>query len=41
VRNVNAVPRPETAIDSDGRFREDVFLRLRSARDEKPIFLAE
>jgi hypothetical protein len=41
VRNVNAVYRPETAIDSDGRFREDVFQRLRSARDEKPIFLAE
>ena len=41
VRNVNAVYRPETAIDSNGRFREDVFQRLRSARDEKPIFLAE
>jgi hypothetical protein len=41
VRNVNALYRPETAIDSDGRFRKDVFQRLRSARDEKPIFLAE
>ncbi|HJW39133.1 MAG TPA: multiheme c-type cytochrome [Candidatus Udaeobacter sp.] len=41
VRNVNAVYRRETAIDSDGRIRQDVFQRLRSARDEKPIFLAE
>jgi len=41
VRNPNAVYRPETAIDSDGRIRQDVFQRLRSARDEKPIFLAE
>jgi len=41
VRNVNAVYRPETAINSDGDFRQDVFQRLRSERDEKPIFLAE
>ena len=41
VRNVNAVYQPETAIDSDGHFRKDVFQRLRSERDEKPIFLAE
>src|SRR5437763_928075 len=41
VRDVNAVYRPETAIDADGRFQQDVFQRLRSARDEKPIFLAE
>jgi hypothetical protein len=41
VRNVNAVYRPETGINSDGRFRQDVFQRLRSERDEKPIFLAE
>jgi hypothetical protein len=41
VRNVNAVYRPETAINSDGRFRQDVFQRLRRERDEKPIFLAE
>jgi len=41
VRDVNAVYRPETAIDSDGRFQQDVFRRLRSARDEKPIFLSE
>jgi hypothetical protein len=41
VRNVNAVYRRETAIDSDNRFRRDVFQRLRSARDEKPVFLAE
>jgi len=41
VRNANAVYRPETAINSDGHFRQDVFQRLRSERDEKPIFLAE
>ena len=41
VRNPKAVYRQETAIDSDGRVRKDVFQRLRSARDEKPIFLAE
>ena len=41
VRNANAVYRPETAIDSNGRFRQDVVERLRRARDEKPIFLAE
>ncbi|PYJ94739.1 MAG: hypothetical protein DME62_03130 [Verrucomicrobia bacterium] len=41
VRKVNAVYRSETAIDSDGRFQQDVFQRLRSERDEKPIFLAE
>jgi hypothetical protein len=41
VRSPNAVYQRETAIDSDGRFRQDVFQRLRSARDEKPIFLAE
>ncbi len=41
VRDVNAVYRPETAIDADGRFQQDVFQRLRSERDNKPIFLAE
>jgi hypothetical protein len=41
VRDVNAVYRPETAIDSDGHFRQDVFQRLRSERDDKPIILAE
>ena len=41
VRDVNAVYRPETAIDSDGRFQQDVFQRLRDERDDKPIFLAE
>ena len=41
VRSPEAVYRRETAIDSDGRVRQDVFRRLRSARDEKPIFLAE
>jgi hypothetical protein len=41
VRDVNAVYRPETAIESDGRFRQDIFQRLRTERDDKPIFLAE
>jgi hypothetical protein len=41
VNDVNAVYRPETAIDSDGRFRQDIFERLRSERDDKPILLAE
>jgi Cytochrome c554 and c-prime len=41
VRDPKAVYRRETAIDSDGRVRPDIFQRLRSARDEKPIFLAE
>lgn len=41
VRDVNAVYRAETAIDSDGRFRQDVFQRLRSERDDKPIILSE
>jgi hypothetical protein len=41
VRDVNAVYRPETAIDADGRFQQDVFQRLQSERDNKPIFLAE
>jgi hypothetical protein len=41
VRDVNAVYRPETAIESDGRFQQDIFQRLRTERDDKPIFLAE
>jgi hypothetical protein len=41
VRDVTAVYPPETAIESDGRLRQDVFQRLRSQRDDKPIFLAE
>jgi len=41
VRNPTAVYRPETAIDSKGRIRQDVLERLRRTRDEKPIFLAE
>jgi Cytochrome c552/Cytochrome c554 and c-prime len=41
MRNAHAAFRPETAIDRDGRFRRDVFQRLRSERDETPIFLAE
>ena len=40
-RDPNSVHRPETAIDSDGGFRKDVFQRLRSKRDDKPIILAE
>ncbi len=41
IRDTNAVYRPETAIDADGRFQQDVFQRLRSQRDDKPIILAE
>ena len=41
LRHANTVYRPETAIDSDGHFRQDVFQRLRSERDDKPIILAE
>ena len=41
VRGPNAVFPPETAVDSDGRFQENVFRRLRSERDDKPILLAE
>jgi hypothetical protein len=41
VRNPNAVYRRETVLDPDGSVRKDVFQSLRSARDEKPIFLAE
>ena len=40
-RDRNATYRPETALDADGRFREDTFKRLRDARDNKPIILAE
>jgi hypothetical protein len=32
---------PETALDADGRFRQDIFRRLRSECDGKPIILAE
>jgi hypothetical protein len=41
LRHANTVYRPETAIDSDGHLRQDVFERLRSERDDKPIILAE
>jgi len=41
VRDENAVYRPETGLDSDGRFQQDVFQRLRSERDNKRIILAE
>jgi hypothetical protein len=37
----NAIFPPETALDSDGRFQKNVFRRLRSERDDKPILLAE
>ena len=40
VRDPNAVYKPETAIDPDGRF-QDVFQRLRRERDNKSIILAE
>ncbi len=32
---------PKTALDSEGRFQQDVFSRLRRERDETPIVLAE
>ena len=41
VRDPNTIHRPETAIDSEGGFRKDVFEKLRSKRDDKPIILAE
>jgi hypothetical protein len=41
IRDPNTVYRPETAIDSDGRFQQDIFQRLRNERDDKPIILAE
>ena len=31
----------ESALESDGHFRKDIFQKLRSERDEKPIVLAE
>ena len=41
VRDPNAIYKPETAIDPDGRFHEDIFQRLRRERDNKSIILAE
>ncbi len=41
VRNPNAVYRPETLLDSNGRWQQDIFQRLRKERDDKRILLAE
>jgi hypothetical protein len=41
IRDSNTTYRPETGLNTDGRFREDVFQRLGNERDEKPIILAE
>jgi hypothetical protein len=41
VRPANANFDPETALDPEGRFQQDVFNRLRRERDDKPIVLAE
>ncbi|MDB6147390.1 MAG: hypothetical protein JWO45_1054, partial [Spartobacteria bacterium] len=41
VRKIDSAFPPATVLDSGGRFQEDVFRRLRSERDEKPIVLAE
>jgi hypothetical protein len=41
VRDPNAVYRPGTVLDSDGHFQQDIFQRLRTNRDDKPIILAE
>ncbi len=41
IRDRNVTYRPETALDSDGRFQQDTFQRLRGERDNKPIILAE
>jgi hypothetical protein len=41
IRNANAVYRPETGLDTNGRFQEEIFDRLRSERDDRPIVLAE
>src|SRR5438477_10523141 len=41
VRNPNAVYRPETLLDSNGRWQQDIFQRLRTERDDKRILLAE
>ena len=41
IRERNATYRPETGLDSDGRFQQDTFQRLRGERDNKPIILAE
>ena len=41
VRRPTALFPPKTGLDSQGRFRPDIFRRLRSERDDKPIVLAE
>jgi len=41
VRDPGLTYRPETALDSDGRFQQNTFQRLRGERDNKPIILAE
>ena len=41
IRDSKAIYRPETGLDSDGRFRQDILQRLRSERDDKPVILAE
>jgi hypothetical protein len=41
IRDPNTTYRPETGLNTDGRFREDVFQRLGNERDDKPIILAE
>jgi len=41
IRNPDVTYPPETALDAEGRFRQDIFQRLRSERDDKRIILAE
>ena len=41
VRDSNAAYRPETLLDSNGRWQQDIFQRLRTERDNKRILLAE
>ena len=41
IRDANAVYHPETGLDNNGRFQEEIFDRLRSKRDDRPIVLAE
>ena len=41
VRPANTSFDPKTALDSNGRFQQDVFDRLRRDRDDRPIVLAE
>ena len=41
VRDLSPPFPSESVLENDGRFRTDVFRKLRSERDEKPIVLAE